>query len=336
MTLLVIYGATGYTGRLVSEHAKAIGLNFMVAGRSERKLQILASRLEVPYRVFDLDQSTIIDSVLQDAFVILNCAGPFVQTAKIVIEACLRTSTHYLDISAEIESYQQAKSLDQDAKSAGVMILPGCGGSVAMLGCLASHVVDQVKNPISIDVALHVAGSMSRGSAISAGNVKAGCLQLVDGCLVKQDTNKTIDCDFDDGNGVVTSFPVTLPDLLTISHSSNVANVRAFAHASSDGFPTGDCNLLPEGPTEAERDVTPYHAVAVVASDEGYVKRAVLHTLNGYTFTCFASIEAAKLVLENKISPGFQTPVMNFGKDFLQGMPDTEIVDFESVSINLL
>lgn len=324
---LIIYGATGYTGRMASEQAKTIGLDFAIAGRTEQKLRDLASILNVPYYLFDVDQSTALDATLKDTPVLLNCAGPYIRTAKPLMKACIRNNTHYLDISAELASYQQAEQYDQDAKDSSVMLLPGCGGSVAMLGCLASGVVDQVKNAQKIDIALHVAGSMSRGSAISAmENITTECLQLQDGVLIKQEISNTKEFDFDDGNGNVSSFPVTLPDLMTISKSSKVANIRTFVHVSGDSFPTGDVSLLPDGPIAAERDAAPYHAAVIVTSEDGSSHRAVLHTVNGYTFTCLASVEAAKRVVENEVRYGFQTPALLFGADFLQAIPKTEVI----------
>ena len=325
MPSLIIYGATGYTGRMASEQATRIGLDFAIAGRTEQKVKSLASQLQVPYHIFDVSQSANIDQTLRNISVLLNCAGPYKHTARPLMEACIRTGTHYLDISAEITSYQQAQELDQIAKEADTMLLPGCGGSVAMLGSLASHAVDRVRSPKRIDIALHVAGSMSRGSAISATETVTETLQLLDGKLVEHDISNTADFDFDDGNGPVAAFPVTLPDLLTISRSSNIANVRTFAHASGDSFPTGDLELLPDGPTAAERDAAPYHAAVLVTSEDGHVTRAILHTINGYTFTCLASVEAAKRVLDNQTKPGFQTPALIFGKEFLRAIPRTGI-----------
>ena len=109
MAPLLIYGATGYTGRMTSEQAQSVGLDFVLAGRTEPKLKELASQLDVSYYVFDLNDIAVLDSVLQDTAVIINYAGPFIQTVRPIMEACIRTSTHYLDISAEIESYQQAE-----------------------------------------------------------------------------------------------------------------------------------------------------------------------------------------------------------------------------------
>jgi short subunit dehydrogenase-like uncharacterized protein len=328
MAPLVIYGATGYTGRLASEYAKRLDLEFLVAGRTEQKLKDMASQLDVPYSVFDVHQTARIDSTLKDASVLLNCAGPFMRTTKPLMDACIRNQVHYLDIAAELDSYQQAQKLDEDAKDANVMLLPGCGGSVAMLGCLAGHVVEQVKDPIRIDIALQVAGTISRGSAISAAeNITSGCLQLVDGILVGQDVSKTADFDFNDGNGNVACFPVTLPDLLTIQKSANVSNIRTYVHASGDSFPIGDLALLPDGPTAAQRELTPYHAAVTVTSGDGFIRRAALHTVNGYTFTYLASVQAAKRVLAHQARPGFQTPAVVFGKDFVSTIFSSEIID---------
>jgi hypothetical protein len=60
----------------------------------------------------------------------------------------------------------------QAADDANVMLLPGRGGSVAMLGCLLSHVIDRMTHPISIEVALYISGSVSRGTAITVARVR--------------------------------------------------------------------------------------------------------------------------------------------------------------------
>lgn len=161
---IIIYGATGYTGRLATEQAKLKGLNSGVAGRSKDKLAELASALDVPYRIFNTtDPEDVIDVALKDSQVLLNCAGPFARTAEPLMRACIRNRAHYLDVSAELDTYDLAAgALDVEAKEAGIMLLPGCGGSVAVLGCLAGYAASRVAEPMSIDVALHVAGSMSR------------------------------------------------------------------------------------------------------------------------------------------------------------------------------
>ncbi|KAJ9132550.1 Saccharopine dehydrogenase [Pleurostoma richardsiae] len=328
MARLMIYGATGYTGRMASEHAKSLALDFMLAGRTETKLKELSIPLGVPYCAFDIDDSQTVDAALAGITVLLNCAGPFMRTAAPLIGACIRNGVHYLDIAAELDSYRLAEERDEEAKRVKVMLMPGCGGSVAMLGCLAGHVVERVKDVVRIDVALHVAGSMSRGSAVSAAeNLSTECLQRIDGELARCDGRETRQFDFSDGRGPVACFPVTLPDLITIWRSTHVSNIGTFVNASGDAFPTGDLDALPDGPTSEQRDASPYHAAVAVTAAEGTVKRAVLHTVNGYTFTPVASVEAARRVFAGETRPGFQTPAIVFGSGFLETVAGSKLKD---------
>ncbi|WP_320196572.1 saccharopine dehydrogenase NADP-binding domain-containing protein (plasmid) [Agrobacterium rosae] len=147
MKKLMIYGATGYTGRMVAEHAEKAGTPVVLGGRSEGPLAELAAKLGVDYRVFALDDDAEIDRALTDVAVLVNAAGPFMRTAKPLMEASIRNRVHYIDSAAELDSYRLAEQLDVEAKAAGVTLLPGGGGSVAMLGSLAGHAIARVKNP---------------------------------------------------------------------------------------------------------------------------------------------------------------------------------------------
>jgi short subunit dehydrogenase-like uncharacterized protein len=142
MASLMIYGASGYTGRLTCEEARSLGLDLIVGGRSATKLASLGASLGVPYRVFGLDDPSAVDSAFSGIGVLLNCAGPFHQTAEPLMDACIRNGVHYLDISAELDTYILAERKSDEAKQANVMLLPGCGGSVAMLGCLAGYAIE--------------------------------------------------------------------------------------------------------------------------------------------------------------------------------------------------
>lgn len=328
MVDLIIYGATGYTGRLASDFAKSYNLQFTVAGRSENKLKTLAASLGVDYRVFALDDTALVDAGLQGARVLLNCSGPFLYTAEPLIEACIRNGVHYLDIAAELDGYGLSEQRNEEAKEANIMLLPGCGGSVAMLGCLTEYVIKDVASPVSIDIALHVAGPMSRGSAISAAeNLTSKCLKRQDGKLVDQDSGHTMNFDFDDGRGNVSCFPATLPDVITIWRSANIPNIRTFVHVAGDAFLADNLDSLMEGPTAKQRESNPYHVAATVTDSGGLITRAVLHTVNGYTFTPLASVEAAKRVLLGEVQAGFQTPSKLFGYRFVEAIAGTTFRD---------
>jgi short subunit dehydrogenase-like uncharacterized protein len=328
MARLIIYGAAGYTGREVAAYARAAGLNLVLAGRvsSHEKLAALATDLGVEYRLFALDDPAAIAAALGNVQVLLNCAGPFLHTAKPLMRACLVAGVRYLDIAAEIDSYRLAETLDEEAKAADVMLLPGSGGSVAMLGSLAAYAAKRVRAPVKLSVALHVAGGFSRGSAISASeNITTGTLHRVGGVLVERSPEDVRDFDF--GSGPANAFPVTLPDLITIWHSIGIPDIETFVHVTEGAFPEEYLEAMADGPSLAQREANRYHAAVDVTGADGSVVRSVMNSVNGYTFTMLAAAEAARRVLGGEMRPGFQTPAELFGFDFAETIADTTITD---------
>lgn len=136
---------------MVSEHAKRATRDFVLADRIGSKLKELSVSLSIPYIVFGVNNSKTVDAVLRGITVLLNCAVPFIRTTTPLIGACIRNGIHYLDIAAELDSYRLAAERD-----------------LANVILLAGYVVEHVKDPVRLDIALHVVGSMSGGSAISA------------------------------------------------------------------------------------------------------------------------------------------------------------------------
>ncbi|KAK3637564.1 hypothetical protein LTR56_013567 [Elasticomyces elasticus] len=332
MAKLMIYGASGYTGGLIGDQAKAMGLDFMVAGRSQSSTITTATALNVPHRVFDLFDASLIDSNLEGVAVLLNCSGPFQNTAEQLIDACIRNKVHYLDTSAELISYEYAEQKDKAAQAAGVMLIPGCGGSAAMLGCLTGRVLESTgpRGAVeSVDIALHVSGAMSRGSLITAQQgAKTGCLERRDGALVDRSAT-TQPFDFANDQGSVACFPVTLPDLITLHKFFGVPNVKTFVYATGTAFANSNLDSMPAGPTKDERDASPYDVAITVTTKGGAVKRAAMHSVNGYSYIGIASAEAARRVLAGNITPGFQLSSVAFGYDFADSVGEEVLSSVE-------
>src|SRR5690606_3269221 len=85
----MIYGANGYTGRLVAEAAQQRGLAPVLAGRNAAAVEQLGHDLGLPWRAFALDQPQAVRHGLAGIGLVLHCAGPFSQTAAPMLEACL-------------------------------------------------------------------------------------------------------------------------------------------------------------------------------------------------------------------------------------------------------
>ena len=243
MKTLLIYGATGYTGRMAAERAKTVGLDFEIAGRNQHRLAPLAEQLGVPLRVFEAVDGAA--KALAGIDVLLNFAGPFAQTAEPLMRACLEAGVDYLDITAEINVYRLAERLGAEAAEAGVMLLPGVGWDVVPTDCLAVHVAQRVQEPRSLKVALQVPGSMSRGSAMSVSEIiGAGLMARVDGHLVPIPDAQPQEFDF--GEGLVPCAPLSFGDLVTAWHSIGIPDIAMFVHVSGEAFPEGDLSQLPD------------------------------------------------------------------------------------------
>src|SRR5690349_8458550 len=98
-TSVLIYGATGHTGRLIAEKAGVLNGDVILAGRNATKTQALAQSLGLPWRQARLEDAASLDDLLAGIDVVLHAAGPFVATARPMVEACLRARAHYLDIA---------------------------------------------------------------------------------------------------------------------------------------------------------------------------------------------------------------------------------------------
>lgn len=325
MSALLIYGATGYTGRMAAQRAKALDLNFEIAGRSQQRLASLAAQLGVPYRVFDA--GAVLETDLSGISVLLNFAGPFAQTAEPLMNACINAGIDYLDITAEINVYRLAERLGVQAAAKKVMLLPGVGWDVVPTDSLAVQVARRVENPLALSIALQVPGSMSRGSAMSVSEIMgAGLLIRLDGELVA--APDALPRDFDFGQGAVLCVPLSFGDLITGWHSTGIPNIAMFVHIAGDAFPEGDLSQLPDGPTAEQRDAHRARAVVEVIGADGTTAKSVIETVNGYSYTPLAAVEAARRVMNGERRTGFATPAAVFGDGFAESIAGTVITDF--------
>ncbi len=98
-----VYGATGYTGRLVCEHLASRGLSFSVGGRAEAKVAALAREFPAwrarPVAV--THEAQALAAAFRGAKVVINCTGPFGLLGVPVVEAALDAGCHYLDTTGE-------------------------------------------------------------------------------------------------------------------------------------------------------------------------------------------------------------------------------------------
>jgi short subunit dehydrogenase-like uncharacterized protein len=160
----VVYGATGYSGRLVVEQARTLGLAPLLAGRDAGQLAALAAATGLSWRAAAVDDPASLDAALAGAGVVLNAAGPFSRTAQPVADACLRAGAHYLDITGEVLVVERLAARDADARRAGIMLMPAVGFDVVPTDCLVAHVARRLPGACELATAVTQPAFLSPGS----------------------------------------------------------------------------------------------------------------------------------------------------------------------------
>lgn len=147
---VTVYGATGYTGGLVSESLAGRGIDFAVAGRDADRLHTLARRVddasgtEPLVRCASVDDREALNELVDGTEVLINCAGPFVDVGRPVALAAVRRGVDYVDIAGEQTFLRWVeRELAPVAAERGISLLPGCAFEFAAGSLAGRSAVDQ-------------------------------------------------------------------------------------------------------------------------------------------------------------------------------------------------
>jgi len=332
---LLVYGAYGYTGELVARRALERGLRPVLGGRDRRKLEPLARTLGLEWRAFGVEGMRTVQRNLGGAKVVLHCAGPFADTFRPVVEACLASGAHYLDLTGEIPVFQAIAAMGPAAEKAGLMLLPGAGFDVVPTDCLAAHLVRRLPSATSLTLAFRGLSRLSRGTA------RTMMRQLAGGAPPPRPRKQPAVRSFDLGDGPVACFSIPWGDLATAPRTTGVQDVAVYVPPPSGA--TG-MKLLPllaplaripflrdlgarlltggeAGPTPEERarGGTAMYGEALDASGRKVAARQKLP--EPYVLTALAAIEIAERALRGDVKPGWQTPGSAYGPDLVTALP---------------
>ena len=334
----MIYGATGYTGRLITIEALKQGLKPTLAGRNAEKVSTMAEEFDLPWSAFSVDDEAAVQIALKDTALLLSVAGPFSATANQMMDACIKTGTHYLDVTGEISVFELAAEKGAAAKKAGVTLLPGVGFDVVPSDCIAAHTAARSKNPVSLTLAIKSSGLASRGTA------KTGVEGLGKGTAVRRSGKieylraGSLLRDFDFGNGAEKYVGISWGDVSTAYHSTRIGDIdvyfpyegpiksmtqlsRHMGLLMSMGFVQKflkkQIDKIPAGPTKDQRCKAGSIVRAEVTDNDGSVFISQLVTPNGYSLTAQSAVLCAQKVRAGEAGPGFKTPSLAFGASFI-------------------
>ncbi len=335
---LLLYGATGYVGEATARFAVQNGMRPILAGRDMVALARMARELDVEYRAFGLEDSATIDKALTDVAVVLHCAGPFLHTYQAMVEACLRTGAHYLDLTGELPVFAAIAKRDAEAKARGVMLMPGAGFDVVPTDCLALYLKQRLPSATHLALAFRSKGP----GGLPPGTQRTVIEMLAYGNRVRRDGRlerptrpmKTRVVDF--GQGPVQVTQMMWGDVFTAFYSTGIPNIEDYTvlpRALRNQMRVMDVvrplfkiaairNLLKRavkpGPTPEARARTVTHVWGEVTDDHGQKAEARLHGPEaGVEWTMRAALAVVTRVLAGQAPAGFQTPAMAYGADFV-------------------
>lgn len=348
----MIYGANGYTGQLAARLAHKLGESPILAGRNPAQIKALAGELGTEAHVFDLHDPDEVVRNLEGVSTVLHCAGPFSATSRPMLNACISSGTHYLDITGEIAVFESIFARDAELRHAGIVAMPGVGMDVVPTDCLAAMLKDKLPSATHLKLALNWRNAkLSPGTAktMAEGIPSGGKVRLAGKIVTVPPAWKLETFPFSE----TVSLPaVTIPwgDVATAFHSTGIPNIEVYVAVSEKQIRQMKMpaalrwliGLKPlqaiiqtqigkrvKGPDPGERARGEVQIYGEVSDAAGNRKVLRLYTIEGYTLTAESAVKAAMKVAAGDVHAGAQTPSMAFGADYILSLTGTRLEQFD-------
>lgn len=349
MTTWLLYGATGYTGKLIAQEAVERGMRPVLAGRSKEKVQPLAEELGLAFRIFELNSQTA--EHLEDIDLVLHCAGPFEKTSKPMIHACLKAGVHYLDITGEISVFEYTHSLHEEALQKNIILCSGVGFDVIPTDCTALKLKQAL--PDAVELAL----GFDSDSGISPGTMKTMVEGLGGGNTVRKEgqlTGAAIGKHqrlIDFGRGKKSAMAIPWGDVATAYYTTGIPNISAWiptpkaaiyaARLLNAASPLLSSEKVKqpllkwveqgvEGPNKEQRASSAAYIWGQAANADGVIKTCRINTANVYDLTVYGALEVTQRLLTGDYPSGSWTPAALFGPDLLESLPGSGRFEIDS------
>lgn len=338
MGQIYIYGAYGYTGRLIVDECLNKGLKPVIAGRNHKKTEALAKSKQLEFSVFEVGETVKVRNWLTNADILIHCGGPFIHTARAMTEACIATHTHYLDITGEYQVFDLIKTYDKEASLKDLMLMPGAGFDVVPSDCLAAHLKSQLPTATELQLAF-----ASKGGALSRGTTKTMIENLGESQVVRKEGqyhhqlmgSSTKHISFGDFEQL--AMGISWGDVSTAFTSTGIPNIEVFSGTSADqvakvkkmgklsfllksrivkSFLMSRLDKKPDGPGDEKRKRAQMFMWGKVSDGKNSIE-ARLTTPNGYTLTAKTSVHIAQKILKKEYKNGYQTPSTAYGENLI-------------------
>jgi short subunit dehydrogenase-like uncharacterized protein len=319
---IVLYGATGYTGRLVTDELARRGLDHVLSGRDAGKLAALESA--APTRAVSLDDHRALGELLDGASAVINCAGPFTLAGDALARAAIASRTHYVDSTGEQPYIRMIfERHGRAAERAGVALLPALGFDYAPGDCIAKLAAAGLEPLDELTLAYAV-----EGFGMSRGTLKSGLEIMKGGDVVYEDERWRsaprgvfkAEFDFPEPIGRQPMARYPSGEVITVPHHTRTRKVTSLLTLSTmaprplapvlpyalpaltpvlrtplRGLLNRAVALLPEGPKEPDRRAASFTIVARARGAAG-TRQGIVRGSDVYGLTAVALVAGAELL----------------------------------------
>lgn len=336
---IMLYGATGYTGKLIIEALLERKIKPILAGRNASALRILGEKYCLPTSCFDLFHLQEMRDALSHCKVLIHAAGPFIHTYQNMLEACIATGTNYLDITGEYQVFEGCAAKNKEAVEANIMVMPGVGFDVVPSDCLANNLKARMPDAYKLSLAFAaLKGGFSRGTAKTMiENLGDGGMIRSNGKLTKVKAAYEVQ-EIDFGPFKSPAATIAWGDISTAYFSTKIPNIKVLMAATPalikqmkrsnylnwffklslvKSFLKKQIDKRKPGPDEKQREEGRSFFWGCVENAKGEKIELRLQTPEGYKLTALTTALIAEKVMNNQLVVGYQTPASAYGKDLI-------------------
>jgi short subunit dehydrogenase-like uncharacterized protein len=319
---VAVFGAYGHTGRFVVAELCRRGWTPILSGRDPDKLATLGAEYPaLESRTASIDDPASLDRALEGAVAVINCAGPFLDTATPVIEAALRARIHYLDPAAEQRAVLDVFEHHADAaRSAGIAVLPGMAFYGGLADLLATAAMDDWPEADAIDIGVALdSWHPTAGTRLTGERNHYQRMVVSDGRLeALANPPPTRDWTFQAPFGTQPMVGLPLSETITISRHLRVRELHSYMNLAPLQDLRDPNTPAPVASDTQGRSSQRFEMEAVVRNGE-QVRRAAATGRDIYAITAPLLVEAMERIVEGRCrTPGVTTAGAAFdARDFL-------------------
>jgi short subunit dehydrogenase-like uncharacterized protein len=326
---IVVLGASGHTGRFVVDALRREGVIAIPATRAGRF--IARDGREEDGRVLDFSRAHALDQALAGAHAVINCAGPFFDTAMPAAEAAVRAGIPYLDVMAEQRTALSLfDTLDERAKDAGVTIVPAMAFYGGLADLLVSALAGENRKVDSIEIAMGLDSWQP-----TAGTRLTGERNIYERLIVRDGALAPIPIPPPAGRWLFPAplgeQPVTcvaLSEVILISRHIDAASITSFMNLKPlDDLHDG--STPPPYPNDARGRSAQQFALEARVTVNGQIRHATATGVDIYAASAPLIVKACLALLHGHPKPGVRAPGELFeAGSFLAGLSPDIAVEF--------